>query len=175
MKKSPKLMEMLSGYAAAHQHPFNVAVHLVGIPVIMLGVFIALASGALEFDSFTISFAQIAVIGLFLFYLSLDVIFALVFLVVGWLLALLAMAIHNMGWPVWGIIAAIAFFGGYLAQFVGHTVEKSVPVILRHPIQANLAAPFFTIVEIFHIFGLRQGLFREVQLQVDEQRSAHRR
>jgi hypothetical protein len=27
-----KLMDMLTGYAAAHQHPFNIAVHLVGIP-----------------------------------------------------------------------------------------------------------------------------------------------
>ena len=69
-----------------------------------------------------------------------------------------------------GSIAAAAFFGGYLAQFVGHAVEKSVPVILKHPVQANLAAPFFTVVEIFSLLGLRDDLFREVQRRVGELR-----
>jgi uncharacterized membrane protein YGL010W len=45
-----------------------------------------------------------------------------------------------------------------------------MPVLVKHPIQANLAAPFFTIVEIFHIMGLRKGLFDEVQSQVNERR-----
>ena len=37
MKTDGKLMEMLTGYAAAHQHPLNIFVHLIGIPMIMLG------------------------------------------------------------------------------------------------------------------------------------------
>jgi len=67
-------------------------------------------------------------------------------------------------------IAAVAFFGGYLAQFIGHAVEKSAPVILKHPVQANLAAPFFTIVEIFKLLGLREQLFHEVQARIAELR-----
>ena len=43
-----KLMEMLTGYAASHQHPFNVFVHMIGIPTIMLGVLIPLTWVTIE-------------------------------------------------------------------------------------------------------------------------------
>ena len=34
MNTDSKLMEMLTGYAASHQHPFNVLVHMmVGMPI----------------------------------------------------------------------------------------------------------------------------------------------
>ncbi len=68
------------------------------------------------------------------------------------------------------IIATAAFFGGYAAQFIGHAIEKSMPVLLKHPIQANLAAPFFTIVEAFNLLGLREALFAEVQERIEELR-----
>jgi len=171
MSTNSKLMEMLTGYAAAHQHPVNIAVHLVGIPVIMLGVFIALAQVTIEIESFSFNLAQVAAVGLFLFYLTLDRIFALVFLLAAYLIAMLA------GWIAAHpdlpsmTIAAAAFFGGYLAQFIGHAVEKSPPVILKHPVQANLAAPFFTIVEIFKLLGLRDAPFNEVRARISELRS----
>jgi uncharacterized membrane protein YGL010W len=170
MKSEPKLMHMLTGYAAAHQHPFNVAVHLIGIPTIMLGVSIPLTWVSIEIFDFRVSLAHLMVFGIFAFYMTLDRIFALVFLVFGMVVVFLASMIGNLDLSTAGIIAAAAFFGGYLAQFVGHAVEKSMPVLVKHPIQANLAAPFFTIVEIFHILGLRKGLFDEVQSQVNERR-----
>ena len=36
--------------------------------------------------------------------------------------------------------------------------------------QANLAAPFFTVVEMFKILGLRDEFFDEVQKQIAERR-----
>lgn len=163
-------MDMLTGYAAAHQHPFNVAIHLVGIPIIMLGVLIPLSWFAIEIYDFRWPFAQIAVVGMFVFYLTLDRAFALVFLVVGLMIAEVATILGDMEQPTASIIAIAAVVGGYLAQFVGHAVEKSMPVLFRHPIQANLAAPLFTIVEIFHILGFRKLLFEEVQAQVKKRR-----
>jgi uncharacterized membrane protein YGL010W len=170
-----KLMDMLTGYAAAHQHPVNIAVHLVGIPVIMLGVFIVLAGVSIQINDFSFNLAQLAIVGLFLFYLTLDRIFALVFLLAAWPIAMLAVWIaDNPALPSF-TIAAIAFFGGYLAQFIGHAVEKSAPVILKHPIQANLAAAFFTIVEIFKLLGWREALFNEVQARIAELREEQKR
>jgi uncharacterized membrane protein YGL010W len=163
-----KLMEMLCGYAAAHRHPFNVAVHLVGIPVIMLGVFIAFSRFTIEIDGFAFNLAHVTLVVLFLFYLTLDVIFALAFLAMGaavaWLAALAAAQPSGVAWTA----SAAAFFGGYALQFVGHAVERSAPVILKRPVQANLAAPFFTVVEIFHLTGLRKSLFDAVQARIDE-------
>lgn len=161
-----KLMEMLCGYAAAHRHPFNVAVHLVGIPVIMLGVFVAFSRVTIDVNGFTFNLAHATLVGLFLFYLTLDAVFALAFLVMGaaatWLAGRLAGLPASLPW----LLSAALFFGGYALQFVGHAVERSAPVILKHPVQANLAAPFFTVVELFNLAGLRRSLFRTVQARL---------
>lgn len=165
-----KLMDMLTGYASAHQHPFNIAVHLVGIPVIMLGVFIPLSWASVDVAGMTINLGYIAALGLFVFYFMLDRIFSVVFLIYAIPVAWLATAIGTQPLAVSGTIAAAAFFGGYFAQFAGHAVEKSVPVVLKHPVQANFAAPFFIVVEVFSLLGLRDDLFREVQKRIAEMR-----
>lgn len=170
MNTDSNLMDMLTGYAAAHQHPVNIAVHLVGIPTIMLGIFIPMTWLSIEIIDFKLNLAQITLIGMFIFYLSLDWIFALVFLVLGAGVAILAAKLGSYPQSTALIIAAAAFFGGYIAQFIGHAIEKSMPVLVKHPIQANLAAPFFTIVEVFKLLGLRDALFTEVQRRIAELR-----
>lgn len=172
MESEGRLMSMLTGYAAAHQHPFNIVVHMIGIPTIMLGVLIPLTWIGFEIGEFRILFAHVLLIGFVLFYLTLDVVFAVIFGIGAYLLSLLAIKLGaypgNSGW----IIAAACFFGGYAAQFIGHAVEKSVPVLVKHPIQANLAAPFFTVVELVKLAGLRDDLFNAVQEQVKRQRDS---
>ena len=169
-KKDGKLMEMLTGYAASHQHPFNVVVHMLGIPTIMLGVLIPLTWLHTDVGGININLAHVVMLGFFVFYLTLDAWFALAFLVLAMLVAQLAAFIGEQPLAVSGGVAAAAFFGGYAAQFIGHAVEKSMPVLVKHPIKANLAAPFFQVVEMFKILGLRDDLFDEVQRQIEQQR-----
>ena len=166
MGTESKLMDMLVGYASAHQHPVNIAVHLVGIPVIMLGVFIPLTWLSIEIINFKLNLAQITLIAMFFFYVTLDWIFALVFLIFAIAVAELAFILGSYPQSTALTIAAAAFFGGYIAQFIGHAIEKSMPVLLKHPIQANLAAPFFTIVEVFKFLGMREKLFTDVQKRI---------
>jgi len=168
MSGDGKLMEMLTGYAASHQHPFNIFVHMIGIPTIMLGVLIPLTWLGTEIGGVTVNLAHLAMIGFFLFYLTLDRLFAIVFLILALLIAQFAGYIGALPLATSGMIAAVAFFGGYTAQFVGHAVEKSMPVLVKHPIQANVAAPFFTVVEMFKLLGLRDELFHEVQAQIEQ-------
>ena len=166
MSTDSKLMDMLVGYASAHQHPVNIAVHLVGIPVIMLGIFIPMTWITIGTDSFGLNLAQITLIAMFVFYVTLDWVFAIVFLIFAVAVAELASVLGSYDQSTSLIIAAAAFFGGYAAQFIGHAIEKSMPVLLKHPIQANLAAPFFTIVEVFKLLGLREKLFIDVQARI---------
>ena len=166
MKKKGKLMDILTGYAASHQHPVNIFVHMIGIPTIMLGVLIPLSWVSIEIDGFPLSLAHLVVFGFFVFYLTLDAVFAMVFLVFAMGLTLLASWIAALPMATSGLIAAALFFGGYAAQFIGHAIEKSMPVLVKHPVQANLAAPFFTVVELFKLLGLRDELFDEVQRRV---------
>lgn len=135
MSSDEKLMDMLTGYAAAHRHPFNIWVHMIGIPTIMLGVLIPLTWVNFDVGGVTVNMAHGVMLGFFVFYMTLDSLFA--------------------------------FVGGYVAQFLGHAIEKSMPVIVKHPIQANLAAPFFTVVEMFKVLGLRDDLFNAVQLRIE--------
>lgn len=169
-----KLLEMLTGYAAAHQHPFNIFVHLIGIPTIMLGVLIPLTWLDFPAGPVGLSAAHVLLLGFFLFYASLDLVFALAFLVGGCLLAALATRIGGLPPATSGALAATLFVGGYLAQFAGHAVERSMPVLVRHPVQANLAAPFFIVVELFKLLGLRDELFLSVQRNVADQRARMR-
>lgn len=170
MKRNSRLMDMLVGYVSAHQHPLNVAIHLVGIPTIMFGVFVMLSRVEIATDDFSLNFAYLTALLLFVFYLTFDVIFALAFLLMALPIAYLATLAGDRTLAASATIAAGAFFGGYAAQFVGHAVEKSAPVILKHPVQANLAAPFFTVVEIFKFLGLRDELFDTVQARISELR-----
>jgi uncharacterized membrane protein YGL010W len=163
MTRNSKLLEMLTGYAAAHRHPLNIGIHLVCIPAIMLGALIALSWVSLEIRSVTLNLAWLLVGAFFLFYLTLDLLFASVFLVAAAVLTVVAMRLGELEFATSATIAAALFVGGYIAQFIGHAIERSPPVLLKHPIQAQLAAPFFTIVELFQLLGLRNELFSEVE------------
>ncbi|MDZ7644610.1 MAG: Mpo1-like protein [Woeseiaceae bacterium] len=171
MKRESRLMEMLTGYAAAHQHPVNIAVHMVGIPCIMFGALVALSWLTIGFMDVKINLAWLVLLGFFLFYLTLDAPFALVFLVVGAVMTVIATQVGQLPLETSGSVAAATFIGGYVAQFIGHAIEKSQPVLLKHPIQANLAAPFFTVVEAFKLLGLRDDLFIQVQRRIAERRA----
>lgn len=170
MSHDGKLMEMLTGYAAAHQHPFNIVVHMIGIPTIMFGVLVPLTWVDTTLGGVTLSLAHVVMAGFFLFYLTLDKLFAVVFLVIALLLTELARQVGQLPVATSGTIAAVAFAGGFAAQFVGHAVERAMPVLVRHPIQAGLSAPFFVVVELFRFAGLRDDLFNAVQARVEQRR-----
>jgi uncharacterized membrane protein YGL010W len=170
MSHDGKLMDMLTGYAAAHQHPFNIFVHMIGIPTIMLGVLIPLTWVGWEIGGLGLNLAHVVMVGFFLFYLTLDKLFAVVFLIVALVIAQFAGYVGQLPLATSGTIAALAFFGGFAAQFIGHAVEKAMPVLVKHPIQAGLSAPFFVVVELFKFLGLRDGLFHEVQAQIERRR-----
>lgn len=173
MTEKNKFMDMLVNYASAHQNNINILFHLIGIPTIMLGINIPLSWINFDILGYTITAAHIITVGLFLFYLTLDTAFSVVFLIMGLIIAEYAilLSVH----PSALSIAALAFFGGYALQFVGHAIEKSMPVLIKHPIQANLAAPFFVIVEIFGILRLRKALFEEINTLVDQHREKDKR
>ena len=168
MEKTNKLKSMLVHYASSHQNKMNIALHFIGIPTIMLGICIPLSWFNFVVLGYPITAAQFIIFSLFIFYITLDVTFAIVFLFFGLLLNefAISLSVHSDA----GLIASVAFFGGYALQFIGHAIEKSMPVLVKHPIQANIAAPFFVIVEIFGLLKLRKELFHEINLLVDQYR-----
>ena len=116
MAADNKFMDMLVNYASAHQHKINVLFHLIGIPTIMLGIYIPLSWISYEVIGITFSAAHLVTIGLFFFYFTLDTVFSLVFLIMGLIIAEYALILSTL--PMAGTIAAAAFFGGYAASKV---------------------------------------------------------
>ena len=109
MNTDSKLMDMLTGYASAHQHPFNVAVHMIGIPTIMLGAFIALSWANVEIAGIGLNGAHLATLVLFAFYFTLDKLFSLVFLLYAVPVAWIATVIGAQPMAISGTVAAADF------------------------------------------------------------------
>ena len=171
MQANNRLMEMLTGYAAAHQNPVNIFVHMIGIPTIMFGALIPLTWLQTEVSGVAVSLAHVLVLGFFLFYLTLDKVFAAVFAVFALLIAQFSAWVGEQPIAISEQSPLVLFSAATCCNLSVTLLRKSMPVLVKHPIQANLAAPFFTVVEIFKILRLRDDLFSEVQNRIAAQRN----
>lgn len=66
------------------------------------------------------------------------------------------------------IVSAASFFGGYIFQFIGHAIEGRAPALLTHPVQSQVAAPLFIVVELFKLFGVKEDMFDAMQVRIKE-------
>src|SRR5438094_5487755 len=96
MSNSPMkpIEEQMATYAAYHQDARNKATHFVGVPVIVLSLFIPLAWLRFDLGGVAISAAMLLAAAVLVYYFILDVPLALatlvVFAVLAWLGALIA-------------------------------------------------------------------------------------
>jgi uncharacterized membrane protein YGL010W len=124
---SPALSAHFSDYAAFHGTPGNKACHYVGIPLIVLSLFGLLgAIPVATVGSFTITVAEIAVVGATAYYLTLDTALAALMLAV-------FVVLDVLGRPIPVAAAAALFVVGWIFQFIGHYVyEKRSPAFYRN-------------------------------------------
>jgi len=124
---SPALKAYFAEYAAFHGTPKNRACHYVGIPLIVLSLYAFLARVPLgAAGGFTLSLAEVGLLGAFAYYLTLDPILGLEMLAV---FVLLDAAGRLISWP----LALSLFIVGWVLQFIGHYVyEKRSPAFLRN-------------------------------------------
>jgi uncharacterized membrane protein YGL010W len=167
MSELSRWESLLVMYGSSHRHPVNVAIHLVFVPVITASLFLALMPIVLPLGATRIPLAYVFAGVTFVYYLSLDVRSSLALLPIGGALLLVARwaSASLPGSWLWGIAAA-GFFGGYLAQFIGHAVEGRKPALVTHPIRGVLAAPLFMGVEVSRMLGLRRQLFHKVHEEI---------
>src|SRR5437868_9941185 len=111
--------EQMATYAAYHQDARNKATHFIGVPVIVLSLFIPLAWLRVG----EVSGGMIVAAVLVVYYLLLDVPLALAMLAVFALLAWIGERIAMMGALAgWSWFAGL-FIGGWILQLVGHVFE----------------------------------------------------
>jgi len=151
------LEEQMAFYAAYHQDVRNKATHFVGVPAIMLSLFIPLAWLRLDVGGVAISAAMLFAAAVVVYYFLLDVPLALAMLVVSavlvWMGDLIASQGTAQGWVWFGVL----FVGGWILQFVGHHYEGKRPALLDNIFQAFIG-PMFLVAESFVVMGQRSDL-----------------
>ncbi len=150
--------EQMATYAAYHQDARNKATHFIGVPVIVLSLFIPLAWLRVG----DVSAGMVLAVVLIVYYLLLDVPLALAMLVVFALLAWVGQQIAMLGAAAgWSWFAGL-FIGGWILQLVGHVFEGRKPALADNLFQI-FVAPIFLAAEVFFALGYKPGLHSAVQ------------
>jgi uncharacterized membrane protein YGL010W len=163
--------EQMSTYAAYHQDARNKATHFVGVPLIVLSLFIPLAWLRLDVGGGAVSAAMLLAAAVLVYYFLLDVPMALAMLVVFALLAWVGERIAILGAVQgWSWFAAL-FVGGWILQLVGHVYEGRRPALADNLFQI-FVAPLFLCAEIFFALGYKPDLQSSVQQRAKELRAS---
>ena len=157
-----KIEEQMSFYAAYHQDARNKATHFIGVPAIILSLFIPLAWISFDAGGITITAAMVFAGAVVLYYFFLDVPLALAMLAVTALLVFLGQKIADLGAMQGWIWFAVLFVGGWILQLVGHVFEGRKPALADNLFQI-FVAPIFLAAEIFFALGYKPRLHEEVQ------------
>jgi len=165
------LEDQMAFYAAYHQNARNKATHFVGVPAIMLSLFIPLAWLRLEVGGVTLTGAMLFAAVVLVYYFLLDVPLALAMLVVTAVLVYLGQAIADLGAaPGWAWFALL-FVGGWILQLVGHVFEGRKPALVSNLFQI-FVAPIFLAAEVFFALGYKPGLHAAMQERALRMRAA---
>lgn len=164
------LEEQMAFYAAYHQDARNKATHFVGVPVIILSLFIPLAWPRVEIAGLPLTVAMLLALVVLVYYFLLDVPLALAMSAITLVLLWLGHEIAALGvGPAWGWFAAL-FVGGWVLQLVGHGFEGRRPALADNLFQI-FVAPIFLCAEIFFALGYKRGLHQAVEERARRLRS----
>jgi len=165
------LEDQMAIYAAYHQDARNKATHFIGVPIIVLSLFIPLAWLRADFGGVAVSAAMLFAAVVVLYYLILDlpmgIAMAVIFAALLWAgdrIAALG-TVHGWAW------FAGLFIGGWILQLVGHIYEGRRPALADNLFQI-FVAPIFLCAEIFFALGYKPDLQSSVQQRAHRLRAS---
>lgn len=160
------ITQQLAQYACYHRDKRNIATHLVGIPLIVLGIIALLAR--VHFATVAgidITLALVVVVAAGVYYWRLDAAFGVlmtVLLLLGiWATAGIASAPTAL-WLSWSLGL---FVVGWVWQFVGHYFEGRKPAFVDD-LMGLVIGPLFVVAEVVFMLGLRRNLRHAVEDEV---------
>jgi uncharacterized membrane protein YGL010W len=154
--------DQMAFYAAYHQDARNKATHFVGVPAIMLSLFIPLAWIRFDAGGVTLSAAMLFAAIVLIYYFLLDVPLALAMLVVTGILVWIGHSIAGLSTTQAWSWFALLFVGGWILQLVGHGYEGRKPALADNLFQI-FVAPIFLAAEVFFALGYKPQLHERVQ------------
>jgi uncharacterized membrane protein YGL010W len=153
--------DQMSFYAAYHQDARNKATHFIGVPAIMLSLFIPLAWIRFEAGGVTLTGAMLFAAVVLIYYFFLDLPLALAMLVITIALVWIGHQIAALGVMQGWIWFAVLFVGGWILQLVGHGFEGRKPALADNLFQI-FVAPIFLAAEVFFALGYKPALHQRI-------------
>ena len=147
----------LDEYAESHQHPANIAIHWVCVPLIMLSIIGLLASIRLDIKLLSsypelnhAGFILVVLGSFYYFFLSKSLLIGM--LPISILMLFLVSWMSNLPFPIWQT-SLIIFIISWAGQFYGHKIEGKKPSFFKD-IQFLLIGPLWLLSKLYKKFGI---------------------
>jgi uncharacterized membrane protein YGL010W len=165
------LEEQMSFYAAYHQDARNKATHFLGVPMIIVSLFIPLSWLRFDAGPLHLTGALVFAAAVMLYYVFLDALLAVATTLFTALFLLGAAWVASRGALAgWTAFAAL-FVGGWIVQLAGHAFEGRKPALADNLFQIFIA-PIFLCAELFFALGYKPKLHAAVQERARQMRNA---
>jgi uncharacterized membrane protein YGL010W len=152
----------LTQYAAYHRDKRNIAMHFVGVPLIVFSVVLALAQISLA----SVHAGWVCIITASVYYIWLDRTLGVSMLILLALSGVLASLISmQTGVTAALVLALFLFVVGWIIQFVGHKYEGMKPAFVDD-IMGLAIGPLFVLTEAYFLLGLKRELRRYIEDRV---------
>lgn len=162
---SDRLVRHLANYAAYHRDRRNVATHVIGIPMILLGLAILLSRPVWMAGELPLSPA-VGVLGMSaVFYLRLDRQLGVGMIAILFGVAVAGAAVAALDFGAWLWTGVGFFVVGWIFQGVGHLWEGRKPAFFED-IVGLLIGPIYLLAELVFALGLRRDLHGLVQGEI---------
>ena len=156
------LEEQMAVYSAYHQDARNRATHFIGVPLIVLSLFIPLAWLRVDLGGVAISAGMVLGAIVLAYYFALDLVLGFAMLVVFVVLLWAGERIAALGSTTGWLWFTALFIGGWILQLVGHLFEGRRPALADNLFQIFIA-PIFLCAEAFFALGYKPRLHAAVR------------
>jgi uncharacterized membrane protein YGL010W len=152
----------LSQYAAYHRDRRNIATHLFGIPMIVVGIEALLGRPSFAVHGVPLTVGLVATVATVAYYFALDRRYGAVMAAVLAASLWAGTAIAALPTSGWLLVSGALFVVGWIVQFVGHGFEGRKPAFVDDLI-GLLMGPLFIVAEIGFALGLREEVHEAIE------------
>lgn len=157
------LLDQLANYADYHRSARNIATHLVGVPLIVMALFVLLSRPVWMMGPVPLSPAVLVATASVLYYLRLNLGMGLIMGVLYGSGLVLGSATAELDDVTWLILGVGGFVVGWVIQFVGHYFEGRKPAFFDD-VMGLAIGPLFVVAELL----FRLGAYSELKQQVED-------
>ena len=168
-----KFIDLMRGNRDHHQKKVTLFSHLVGVPLITLGVLILFGWIKVSIPGiFTLSAAWIGIIIFAIYYLIMDLLIGAVTTAILIVFCAITSALTINGPSALSEkLFIVIFILGLIFQLIGYLFEGKKPLLLKNFFSSVSIAPFLVTAEILFMLGLKEDLQKQV-LKVHEEENS---